>query len=174
MGLPLAAGRTTDELLSTASREDYEAEPFEHLLLVFGLEVEEDPPGRWFCDRVWNFDTECIEGTGSYVAIAEQLLRISGRAHDVTGLRDHVDGDTGLAWLAYTVDGRERRWDVEVNEDWADLMVVSYLMDDLERDGSRFYAMDNGQAMVLLYLSDPPADRLNELAGRQLITPYLA
>jgi hypothetical protein len=41
-------------------------------------------------------------------------------------------------------------------------------MNELEYDGRRFFAMDNGQAMVLFFLDDVAADRLNELTGGRL------
>jgi hypothetical protein len=79
-----------------------------------------------------------------------------------------VDIEEGTAWIEYTVDGKQRRWDIEVNDDWADTMIVAYLMGDLERDGHLFRAKDNGQAMVLFYLDDAAARRLSELAQEPL------
>lgn len=168
-GLPLAPGRTVAELSYSRPRAAYEREPFSALLFTLGAEVEAEPWGRWFCDRAWNFDTECVHGTGAYVQIAGQLCRIAGRPDAFTDLRDHVDLDAGQAWVEYTAGDRRRRWDVKVEDDWADLVVVSRLMDELEHGGRRFYAMNNGQSMAVFFLDDAGAGRLNETAGRQLI-----
>ncbi|MBA3530967.1 MAG: hypothetical protein H0T73_03455 [Ardenticatenales bacterium] len=61
-----------------------------------------------------------------------------------------------------------RDWTVEVNDDWADMLTLSYVMADIERNGKRFYFKDNGQAMILFYLDTKTAVRLNALAGDAL------
>ena len=169
LGLGLAGGVGVGDLLSSFPREGYERKPFDLVLFMLGSEVEAEPWGRRCCERAWNFDTECVEGPGSYVEIATQLARVAGRPDALTGVRDHVDLDTGEAWIEYTVDGRSQRWDIQVDDDWVDWKVVERLMGQLERDGHRFYSMDNGQAMVLFFLDAESARRLNELAGRQVV-----
>ena len=84
-----------------------------------------------------------------------------------------VDIDACEAWLKYKVDGTERNWPVEVNDDWADALTLNYVMDDIERDGRRFYFKDNGQAMVLFYLDERSAAELNRLSNNAL-KPVLA
>ena len=170
LGISLDSGIEIDDLLYSCSREEYESKPFDQLLFILGSEVEREPWGRAFCSRVWNFDTECIEDTGAYVEIARRLCHVAGRPDAFSGLRDHVDLEAGEAWVEYSVDGKHRRWDAEVNDDWADTLTVAYMMGDLERDGWKFRAKDNGQAMVLYYLDDARARRLSELAGEKLTT----
>ena len=41
-------------------------------------------------------------------------------------------------------------------------------MDDIQRDGRRFYFKDNGQAMVLFYLDPGTAEELNRLSNNAL------
>lgn len=171
LGLPLAAGRTVDELLYSWPRDAYEHEPFDLLLFTLGCAVEAEPWERWFCDRAWHFDTECVRGHGSYVTIARRLSRIAGRPDALSGLRDHVDLGTEEAWIEYTADGRRMTWP-EVRDDWADLMVVGYLMDELEHGKARFHVRHNGQAMTLLFLDDDAADRLNTLTGEETVAPF--
>nr|BFE81238.1 hypothetical protein GCM10020093_038390 [Planobispora longispora] len=96
-----------------------------------------------------------------------------GRPDALTDLRDHVDLGTGEAWIEYTAGGRRRRWTADVDDDWADPLVVSYLMGELEDGDRRFHAMDNGQASVLMLLDDDQARRLNELIGEELVVPAL-
>ncbi len=153
-----------DDLLYSFGREQYESKPFGLILFALGVEVEREPWGRWFCPRVWNFDTECIEGPGSYVSIVEGLLRIADSSV-LTEVRDHVDLSAGRAWLAYRRDGKAVKWSVEVNADWADSMTVSYVMDHIEGDGRHFWSVDNGPAMVLFFVDDAVAARLGELSG---------
>ena len=168
MGITLDTGVTVDDLLWSFDRNQYEAKPFGTLLYMLGAEVEREPWGRPFCSRVWNFDTECIYGNGSYVKIAKNLCRVAGRPDAFANVSDDLDGDD--PHVAYTVDGKARHWSVEVQDDWADTMVVAYMMADLERDGKMFRARDNGQAMVLYYLDDAATKKLSELAGEKLTT----
>jgi hypothetical protein len=170
LGIALDPNITVDDLTYSFPREEYEAKPFGLLLYIMGAEVEREPWGRPFCSRVWNFDTECVNGTGAYVNIAKSLCRVAGQPDGLANMSDHVDLDGGEAWIEYIVRGKERHWPIEVNDDWADMMVVAYMMSDLERDGFKFRARDNGQAMVLYYLDDAGFARINELAPQRLTT----
>lgn len=174
LGLPLAVDRTVDEMLYSWPRESYERKPFDLVLFVLGSAVEAERRGLWFCDRAWSFDTRCVRGQGAYVEIATQLCRIAGRREVLADLRDCVDIDAGQAWIEYTAGDRQRRWSIDVVGDWADLMVVSYLMDDLEHDGQRFYVRHDGQVMMLFFLDDAAAEQLNTLTGERLVAPFLA
>lgn len=172
LGLHLNEGITPDDLLYSYPREAYEKEPFDLLLFMFGIEVEREPWGRRICDKVWNFDTECIGQTGDYVRIVKALCALTGEPSFLTNVQDYVDLGRAEAWLKYTIAGREQSWSVEVNNDWADTLTLTYVMSDLERNGKRFYAMDNGQAMILFFLDSQQAAELNQLseAGLEAVT----
>jgi hypothetical protein len=45
---------------------------------------------------------------------------------------------------------------------------MSYVMEDLQRDGNQFYSKDNGQAMILFYLDRPTAEKLSDLGDDDL------
>ena len=167
-GITLNEGVTVDDVLYSFGREAYEEKPFDLVLFILGAEVEREPWGRPFCSRVWNFDTECIVGTGDYAKIVKRLCEVAGKPQLITDVSDFVDLDEGKAWLKYTIDGTLREWPVEVNNDWADTLTLSYVMYDIERDGFRFYSKDNGQAMILLYLDAATADEINKLSGNSL------
>ncbi|MEU9983112.1 hypothetical protein [Streptomyces sp. NPDC050856] len=174
LGLPLVADRTVDDLLHSLPRELFEREPYELLMSMLGAEVEREPWGRWFCDRAWTFDTECVYAPGAYVGIARNLCRIAGRPGAFTDLRDHVDLESGEAWIEYTIDGRRQRWTAEVHDDWADTLVVTYLMGDLEHNGRRFCTRDNGQSMYLYFLDEGARHEINKLLdGRRPLVPVL-
>jgi hypothetical protein len=170
LGLPLNAGITVDDLIYSFDREAYEESPFDLVLFALGVEVERQPWGRSICSRVWNFDTECIVSSGDYVTIVERLCELSGEADYLTDVSDHVDLETGEARLKYKVNDTERNWKVQVNDDWADMMTMSDVMDDIERDGKRFYFKDNGQAMILFFLDSDTATELNRLSNGALKT----
>jgi hypothetical protein len=168
LGLKLDDGITIDDILYSFDRKGYEEQPFDLILFVLGIEVERRPWGRSVCSRVWNFDTECITSTGDYVRIVKRLCQVAGDPDRLTNVSDFVDIDAGKAWLKYKVGGTERNWPVEVNDDWADALTLNYVMDDIERDGNRFYFKDNGQAMVLFYLDSKRASELNRLSNNAL------
>jgi hypothetical protein len=167
-GLQLNEGIAIDDLVYSFDREAYEGKPFDLILFVYGIEVEREPWGRHVCPRAWNFDTECIAAAGDYVRIVKRLCEISGDADYLTDVSDDVDPGSGKAWLKYRVKGKQREWDVEINDDWVDLMTLSYIIDDIERDGKKFYFKDNGQAMILFYIDPASADELNKLSDDAL------
>ncbi|HEU5118745.1 MAG TPA: hypothetical protein VFT74_19275 [Isosphaeraceae bacterium] len=168
LGLQLDEGITIDDILYTFGRTEYENQPFDLLLFVLGIDVERAPWGRPICSRVWNFDTECITSTGDYVRVVKRLCLVAGQPDYLKDVRDFVDVDAGKAWLKYRVEGTHRDWPVIVNDDWVDTMTLSYVMDDIEHDGRRFYFKDNGQAMVLFYLDSETAAKLNVLSNNAL------
>ncbi len=165
LGITLNDGVSVDDFLISFDRKEYEDDPFGLILFVYGSEIEEEPWGRYFSDRAWNFDTECIEDTGDYVSIVENFHRITGRARKLEGLSDFVDIDEGKARLEYTVDGIKRSFEIKVDNDWADPDTVSTVMEDLMMPGFNFYAKDNGQASIWFYLNQEEAKKLNDLAG---------
>lgn len=164
-GVALSGDVGVDDLLVSFPREEYEAQPFELILYMLGIESEREPGGRWISPRAWNLDMECIAGTGDYVHIARCLCRIAGQPDRLTDVEDTVDLDAGVASLSYSVNGHHRHHSVVVFGDWADPEVVARVMADIERDGFRFYAVDNGQSSVWYYLDPETAARLNGLSG---------
>ena len=99
------------------------------------------------------------------------MCRVAAQPDALTDVRDHIDLDRGEGWIEYSVGERRRRWEIAVGEDWVDFEVVARIMAELEATDRRFYAKDNGQAMVLMFLTDAAAVQLNELAGKDLVAP---
>ncbi|REJ74428.1 MAG: hypothetical protein DWQ34_28750 [Planctomycetota bacterium] len=168
LGLELNDGVSVEDLLESFDRESYERAPFDCVLFVLGSEAEREPWGRPICSRVWDFDCECIENPGDYVRIVDRLCEVAGMPGLCSEVEDSIDFDSNEAWLKYTIDGKQRYWNVEVDSDWADPVTVSRVMTDIERDGYRFFCKDNGQAMVLFYLDAVAASELNELSRNSL------
>jgi len=165
IGLSLNEGVTIDDLLLSYSREEYEAAPFDLILFVYGMEIEEKPWGRFICDQAWNFDVEAIEDDGSYVEIVKQFHRITGKAKRIEGLQDSVDIEESHAQLQYEIDGIKRTYEPTVDNDWADAQVIEKIMSDLRQPDYDYYPKDNGQASVWFYLSEQQAQALNNLAN---------
>lgn len=165
IGLFLNNGVSIDDLLLSYSREEYESAPFDLILFVYGIEIEEEPWGRFICDQAWNFDVEAIEDNGSYVEIVKQLHRISGNSKRIEGLIDSIDIEGSRALLQYEIDGVKREFRPVVDNDWADAEIIEKIMNDLRQPGYNFYPKDNGQASIWFYLSEQQALALNKLAN---------
>lgn len=167
-GLVVAPGRTIDELLQSWAREDYEGDPWNLLLFMYGSEVEAEPWGRVFCERGWNFDMECLEQAGDYARAFAQIVRLTGRPDLVTDLSDDFDIDARTCEIRYAVQGRPRVLKARVDNDWADPAAVEAFVRDVEAAAGgdrRFWAADNGQASVLFFVTDAEAAKINALSS---------
>lgn len=77
LGLQLADGVHVDDLIYSFDREDFERQPFDLVLFALGIEVEREPWRRAVCERVWNFDTGCIES--SSVMVINSIAKTTAR-----------------------------------------------------------------------------------------------
>lgn len=165
-GLALAQGRTIEELLSSWSREQYESDPYGLILFMYGSEVEEEPWERVFCERGWNFDMECLIQAGDYVHAFKRILAITGKPELVTAMSDTFRFEAEACEIQYTINGRQRVLAANVNNDWADYEAVAAFARDVETtigDGRHFWGADNGQAVILFFLTDAEAAKVNAL-----------
>ena len=138
-GLRLNPPFTVQDLLKSWSREVFEKDGFDSVLVGLGM-TEEQPPWRNHCVNAWHFDTECIEGNGSYIRIAERTKAMSGGSLPIENIRDHVDIEGHIAWLTFDFKGRGIRIECKVNEDWVDVGVFRHFVDLLgESDPSKTY-----------------------------------
>ncbi|MDH5655219.1 MAG: hypothetical protein OEZ34_04895 [Spirochaetia bacterium] len=160
-GIALNDGITIDDLLYTAPREEYEKKPFDLLMFMLGAEVEREPWGRRFCNSVWNFDTECIYQTGEYSKIVRNLFLLAGKENKLTDVKDYFSMEENEAWVEYN----GTKVNIIVEEDWADVIALTDIMEDISDQTGSFYFIDNGQAMILLFLSSENADKFIQLTG---------
>ena len=168
LGLALNPGIKIEDLLHSYDRQAFEQQPFVLLLFCFGSEVEQEPWGRRICDRVWNLDTECIVSTGDYVKILQNLCLLSETLDYLTDIVDYIDLEEGKCWLEYTIQEKRQHRTVEANDDWADMLTLSYVMEEIQRDGKQFYALDHSQAMILVYCTSAIASKLGDLCDEDL------
>jgi hypothetical protein len=128
-GINLKPGISPDSLLSSFSREAFQKDPYRLLLAVLG---DESADGPYPSDNIWHFDTECIEGQGSYVRIAQRLAAMAQGDLPLKDVADHVDLESGTAWLSFTLDGHAHKLAAQVNDDWVDPKILSELARLLE------------------------------------------
>lgn len=144
-GVRLLPERTSDELLISFEREEYESDDA-LLLAMLGGQVEGEPWGRRFSEDIWYLDTECIDRDGAYVRIAERVMALAGGSLPLEHLRDHVDLDGGVAWLEFRLNGFDYHWDAEVEDDWLDPKIMSNFAELVagRSTGSRLTHIDLG------------------------------
>ncbi|WP_216362626.1 hypothetical protein [Bowmanella denitrificans] len=167
-GLKLNDGVTVGDLLYSWSREEYEQSPYDLIFSIYGSEVERAPWGRNVCDKVWNFDVESIEGDGAYVDIVHRLSLLTGAVSRISDIKDSVNFGSGEAWVSYKIDGKSRKHNIVIDNDWADAKAVDAVMQDMLVSDHSFYAIDNGQASIWFFLNEKTASELNKLSGGKL------
>jgi hypothetical protein len=169
LGISLNENVTIDDFLNSFDRDAYEDKPFDLILFVYGIEIESEPWGRNFSNNAWNFDVECIEDNGSYIEIVKNFALLSNKLDEIENIKDSVDFEKEDAWVSYSINGIEKRYEAEFDNDWADPITVTSIMSDLTNDGYSFYAKDNGQASIWFYLDDKTAQKLNEYSNNALV-----
>lgn len=137
-GITLAPGIALDDFDDLLTFEA-ESNPYLWLLIAIGDQVGDAEAGRsgYGSDHVWYFDTECIHGSGAYVAIAERLSTLAKGDLPLQAIRDEVDSEGGTAWLSFRIDGRTYRWDARLDGDWVDFGILLQFANLLESRGSR-------------------------------------
>ena len=101
-----------------------------------------------------------------------RLAFMAGKDLPIEGVTDHVDIDGGLAWLEFSLDKINYRWDVAVEDDWIDETVLYRFAGLLEmRDtGKRFARLEyDGQDMVLAVIPVSALEVLNRLQGVRFV-----
>lgn len=91
------------------------------------------PPYTPHCETLWLFDTECIEGDGSYVDIAKRMAEIAQGSLPLSDVQDHVDIDAGEAWLRFTCQGKPVHIALEVDDDWVDTSLFGHFVELLAK-----------------------------------------
>jgi len=171
-GIRLAAGVDTDALTRSFDESQFEADPFRLALTAMGNQAE-DPRqtghSGFLSDDVWHFDTECVEGSGAYAAIATRLATLARGELPLESVQDHVDVDNGVAWLEFVLDGERHHWTVAVQDDWVDSKIISRLSTLLTGRSSahrRFTYIDlGGQDCLIGCATSEQKRRLQERSG---------
>ncbi|MBL8206409.1 MAG: hypothetical protein JNM09_19380 [Blastocatellia bacterium] len=167
-GINLLPSVTIAQLLSLYDREVLEAEGFETLLVIIGGELDEEPYGS-FSEDIWHFDTECIEDHGAYVEIAMRLRDLAKGDLPLENINDYVNIDENVAWLSFTLDGQEIKWDAVVDNDWVDPEIFSRFADLLAQrnTGRKFTYCDlgGGQDCLIGCSTQDQLERLRKETG---------
>jgi hypothetical protein len=124
-------------------------EVYSDLLCAMGDEAEGEAaiaPSGYLSDNIWHFDTECIEGGGSYAAIAQRMVELAQGDLPLENIEDFVDLGEGEAWLSFLLDGEVYKWTAKVDGDWVDPSILPRFDGLLahRRSGRRFTYINLG------------------------------
>jgi hypothetical protein len=144
-GFKLKEGFGVPDLVESWGREALDKPGFELALVSLAM-TEERPPWRPRCDNLWHFDTECIEGDGSYVSIAERMAEIAQGSLPLSDFEDHVDIERGEAWLRFRCRGEPVDIRCAVDSDWVDADIFRHFVELLAKcdPGKLFIHYDTG------------------------------
>ena len=131
-GLKLKEQFGVPDLAESWGREALDEPGWNLTLVCLGM-TQEEPPWTPHCDNLWHFDTECIEGDGSYVRIAKRMAEMAQGSLPLSDIHDHVDIDAGEAWLGFKCQGKPIRIDFEVQDDWVDTSLFGEFVDLLAK-----------------------------------------
>jgi hypothetical protein len=137
-----------------------------------------DEPGfghndfRPICNKVWGLNLEMINQTGDYVRIMENLSRITGDEIQFQNLKDSVpeSGHNGDAWISFDFKGKSYKWDLKVNDDWVDLVLltkIQKLIDEYNTRGDFTYYY-YGDYIAISYFNADEFNRFRIKTGLQL------
>lgn len=138
-GLRLSEPFTVNDLLESWDRSEYEKSGYNTVLVGLGM-TEEQAPWRSRCVNLWHFDTECIEGPGSYKRIAERMMELAQGSLQLEDISDQVDLESGKASFSFRFNGNDITIDCRVDDDWVDAVIFASFVEMLRKsDPSRVY-----------------------------------
>jgi hypothetical protein len=153
------------DLVESWGREALDKPGFDLALVCLGM-TEEQPPWTPHCDNLWHFDTECIEGSGSYVRIVERMAEMAQGSLPLSDIEDHVDMDGGKGWLRFKCRGESIHIPCTVDSDWVDTSVFGNFVDLLAKcEPSKlftFYGLD-GQDCIIGCTTRQQYERLRQV-----------
>jgi hypothetical protein len=162
-GLKLADPFTSEDLLKSWDRKEYEKPGFDMVLVGLGM-PEEQEPWRNHSVNLWHFDTECIEGHGDYKRIAQRMAELTQGALVLEQIEDYVDVENEIAWLSFTFQGQQIKFECKVDDDWVDTNIFSKFVELLGvADSSKLYIYYDlgGQDCIIGCVAKSELEKLN-------------
>jgi hypothetical protein len=148
----------------------YHSDPVDALYITLGDQTPHKPYLN-FSNNCWHFDLESIEGQNSYVRILENLIRISDGDLNFQSISDYCnDNEDNKAWVAFEFNGDKYKWDLKVNDDWADGYLFDKIQDLCKKNNKKgkLTFFPEGQAFVISYLTEEEFNKLKRVTGLKL------
>ena len=150
--------------------KEFEESPFSLMYITLGQEIERDPFTP-LTDRCWDFDTEAIEDHGAYVRIMQNLERITRNELKFSNIKDFVDIEEDKAWVSFTLNGDNYKWDLKVDNDWVDTDLFSKvvsLTNKYNTKGKYTYFDTGGQNAVIGYETAESLAEIKKTTGLEI------
>lgn len=151
--------------------KEFEDNPYTTMYQTLGLTIEREP---WtpLTNKCWNFDLEAIEDHGAYIEIMKNISRITNGDLIFENIEDYVDIYEGKAWVSFTCKGDRYKWDLKVDNDWADgdlFDKVQTLTDKYKTKGKFTFFNTGGQNIVLGYSTSEELEKIRETTGLEIV-----
>lgn len=147
-----------------------EDRPYAILYMELGRTIQKEP---WtpLTNRVWDFDVEAVEDQGAYVEIIKNLERITRGEIKFVSVKDHVDIENENAWVSFSVRGKNYKWNLAVEDDYADPELfarISQLTQTLNTKGRFTYFNTGGQNAVIGYETPESKEAIIKATGLKI------
>jgi hypothetical protein len=150
---------------------EFEEPPFHLMYQTLGQTIEREPFTP-LTNKVWDFDLEAIEDHGAYIDIMKNISRITNSELIFENIKDYVNLDETKAWVSFTCRGDSYRWDLRVNNDWADgdlFDSVQALTYKYKTNGKFTFFNTGGQNFVLGYCTSEELEKIRKLTGLEIV-----
>ena len=150
---------------------EFEEQPYHLMYMTLGQTIEREP---WtpITNKCWDFDLEAIEDHGAYIEIMKNISRITNGDIIFENLKDYVDIEEGKAWVSFTCNGDDFKWDLKVDDDWADgdlFDKVQALTEKYKTKGKFTYFNTGGQDFVLGYYNPEELEKIKKATGLDIV-----
>ncbi len=162
LGIFMSADLKKELLLEEFSRNEYEEDPYNLLLLTLGGEVEVNGEFINVSEEIWYLDTECIEDHGDYARIIIRLENITKL--NLNNITDYVDIQNGTAWVSFEYMNELIRWEMKVDDDWLDMEIFKKFNELIKTEQSmKLYISILDQGCLMGYFNKEQVIEINKL-----------
>ncbi|MDR6777012.1 hypothetical protein J2W98_001259 [Paenibacillus peoriae] len=162
LGIFMSADLKKELLLEEFSRNEYEEDPYNLLLLTLGGEVEVNGEFINVSEEIWYLDTECIEDHGEYARIIIRLENMTKL--NLNNITDYVDIQNGTAWVSFEYMNELIRWEMKVDDDWLDMEIFKKFNELIKTEQSmKLYISILDQGCLMGYFNKEQVIEINKL-----------
>ncbi|KYG95238.1 hypothetical protein AZE31_15760 [Paenibacillus polymyxa] len=162
LGIFMSAELKKELLLEEFSRNEYEEDPYNLLLLTLGGEVEVNGEFINVSEEIWYLDTECIEDHGDYARIIIRLENMTKL--NLNNITDYVDIQNGTAWVSFEYMNELIRWEMKVDDDWLDMEIFKKFNELIKTEQSmKLYISILDQGCLMGYFNKEQVIEINKL-----------
>ncbi|MEL1241593.1 hypothetical protein [Flavobacterium flavipallidum] len=172
LGFTLNQGIDTSDINRWKNKhKEFEDQPYHLMYQTLGSTIEREP---WtpLTNKCWDFDLEAIEDHGAYVDIMKNISRITNGELLFENIEDYVNIEEGKAWVSFTCKGDSYKWELKVDNDWADGGIfdkVQTLADKYKTKGRFTFFNTGGQDFVLGYYTSEELEKIRQATGLEIV-----